>query len=215
MSDARIDRLEQEVRSLRRALYGMAVLSLALGSAVVASCSKSAAPPTKLVFTDGKGGEVTVDASGMTVKDEEHFISISGGTVSAGHLQVRTHGKDTGGSVEIAPDQVSLHTGPALVTLYVSKETGARIQMADDDSHADITTKDDVASFALRTPHGKIGMETNADVSAVNTDFDKGGRASISASKSDGCAMLDRRRPAAEKALPGDQWTTCAPPQKP
>ena len=81
MSDARIDRLEQEVRSLRRALYGMAAVSLALGSVAVASCSKSAESPKKLVFTDGKA-ETTIDATGLHVTDEEHSISISGGTGS-------------------------------------------------------------------------------------------------------------------------------------
>lgn len=215
MSDARIDRLEQEVRSLRRALYGMAAFSLALGSVVVASCSKSAAPPTKLVFTDGKGSEVTLDASGLRMKDEEHSLVISGGTVSAEHVQVVTHSKDTGGSVEIAPDQLSLHTGPALVTLYVSKETGARIQMADDDAHADITAKDDVAAIALRTPHGKVSAETGKDQASVGTESEGGPRGFIAARKDSVCARFDRRRPAAEKALPGDTWTACAPPEKP
>lgn len=194
MSDARIDRLEQEVRSLRRALTGMAVLSLALGSAVVASCSKSAAPPTKLAFKNETGGEVTLDASGLTIKDEQGAVQITSGRVSADHVQVRTANKDTGGSVEIAPDQVSLHTGAALVTLYVSKESGARIQMADDDSHADITTKDDAAAFALQTPNGKVKLDSGKDAA---------------------CARLERQLVAGATASAGDAWTTCAPPGKP
>lgn len=214
MSDARIDRLEQEVRSLRRALYGMAALSLALGSVAIASCAKTAPPPTKLVFTDDKGAETTIDASGLRVKDEEHLVFVTGGTVSADHVQVMTHGKDTGGSMELAPDQLSLHTGPALLTLYVSKETGARLQMSSADAHADIMTKDDIANFTLRTPHGKISMETAKNQAFINNEYENGARSGLAALADQGCVSADRRRPAAEKTLPGDSWETCAPPAK-
>jgi hypothetical protein len=194
MSDARIDRLEQEVRSLRRALYGMAALALALGSAAIVSCNKSSAPPTKLVFTDASGGEVTLDASGLRVKDAEHLVTIGTGRVSASHVQVVTHGSDKGGSVEIKPDQISLHTGPALVTLYVNKQTGARIQVSDDDSHADITTKDDAAGFALTTTHGKVRLDTGKDGA---------------------CTRVERQLLGDTTASPGDTWAACAPPAKP
>ena len=194
MSDARIDRLEQEVRSLRRALYGMAALSLALGSAAVVSCGKSAEQPTKLVFADGKGAEVTLDATGLQIKDAEHLVTVGNGRVSAPHVQVVTHGNDKGGSVEIKPDQISLHTGAALVTLYVNKQSGARIQMADDDSHVDMTTKDDVANVALTTPHGKVTLETKKDAT---------------------CARVERQLLGDTTASPGDTWAACTPPAKP
>lgn len=215
MSDARIDRLEQEVRSLRRVLYGMAALSLALGSAAVVSCSKQAAPPTKLVFTDGKGGEVTLDASGLQVKDPEHLVTIGTGRVSAPHVQVVTHGNDAGGSVEIKPDQISLHTGAALVTLYVNKQTGARIQVADDDSHADISTKDDVASFGLRTTHGKVILESSQDAASVSAGFETGPEGFLAARKESVCVRLKRQLPASARESPGDNWAMCAPPEKP
>ena len=215
MSDARIDRLEQEVRSLRRALYGMAALSLVLGSAAVVSCNKSSAPPKKLVFSDGTGGEVTLDATGLQVKDAEHLVTIGNGRVSASHVQVVTHGSDKGGSVEIKPDQISLHTGAALVTLYVNKQTGARIQVADDDSHADIITKDDVATVGLRTTHGKLRLESSPDSSIVDTEYEKGPRGYIAADKQSVCARFQRGLPADAKTSPGDTWVMCAPPEKP
>jgi hypothetical protein len=214
MSDARIDRLEQEVRSLRRALYISAALSLALGGAVIASCAKTPAQPTQLSFVDG-ANKVEIDAKGITVTDAEHRISLARGNVSADHVQVLASTKDSAaGSVEIWPHQVAVTVGGMQASLGVADKLGARLQLSSGTNRADVQAGPTFSAFSLVTPHGKVIAETSIDAASIGVEHEAGPDGFMSARKDSICTRFRRGLPAAAKESKGDTWTMCAPPER-
>jgi len=206
-----LERLQREVRTLRRMVYALGACALALAAATVASCAHTP-EPAKLSFVEGTH-TVTIEASGIHISDGAHRVDLLPGVVGASdQLQVFGQGS---GSVDILPNQVGIHDGDGLATLAVHGAIGPELLLT---ANAKTTLSAHAGSgFAgMSADNGtrKIGLEANTDFAGAVFETRGGPRATISSTNDVACASLARNRPAAERAQPGDTLEMCAPPAK-
>ncbi len=199
-----LEKLQREVRTLRRMVYALATCALALAAAAVTSCAHQAAPMTRLSLVDGTHA-VTIEASGIHISDGDHRVDLlEGGVHATDELQVL--GRN--GSVEILPNQVGIHNDDGQATLGVHAALGPELQLASG-AHTTVNVHAGSGYAGLKADAGTrtVSLEASTDMSVVQVATHDGPRASLWSRDDTACTSVDRNRP----GTPGGAVDTCSP----
>ena len=121
----RIERLEHDVRILRRRLAVAMAVAAALGATTIVACQHTSDPPRELVFDDGNHHAVRIDANGITI-DRGNATAHLGGddfSMKSGPLTitfgqrgndglVSVRNADAAAEITVSPDHVTQRVVP-------------------------------------------------------------------------------------------------------
>jgi hypothetical protein len=194
-----LERLEREVRALRRAVFVLGACAVALGGVTIASCAHGSEqpPPKQLTFHDGNR-TLTIDASGLHVYDGDHQVVI-------GNREITVNGP--GLMAKLAGDEVSVFgEGIGAAKLSVVPKVGPRLDVYNDHTSFSAIAADTYSGATADNHTHKVSFEAGTDADlALET---RGGAiATVAAGDHDACVLI---------SLPNHTPPTqvCVPPQK-